>query len=42
VISKVKEVPDIIIDKGSHGKEPMIRILGKTPQQVVEKIRTLV
>lgn len=33
-------VPDVIFDKGGHGKEPMIRILGKNPLDVVKKIRS--
>jgi hydroxymethylpyrimidine/phosphomethylpyrimidine kinase len=35
-------VPDIIYDAGAVGKEPMIRVLGKKPADVVQKIRTLV
>jgi hydroxymethylpyrimidine kinase/phosphomethylpyrimidine kinase len=34
-------VPDLIYDTGSVGKEPMIRILGKNPHDVVQKIRKL-
>lgn len=30
-------VPDLIFDRGSDGKEPMIRVLGKTPMEIVEK-----
>ncbi|AEH44406.1 phosphomethylpyrimidine kinase [Thermodesulfatator indicus DSM 15286] len=30
-------VPDFIADRGEVGKEPMIRILGKTPLEVVNK-----
>jgi hydroxymethylpyrimidine/phosphomethylpyrimidine kinase len=29
--------PDVIYDEGSVGKEPMIRILGSNPSDVVEK-----
>jgi len=36
-IEKVGYVPDIIFDKGSIGKEAMIRILGKNTTEVVEK-----
>ena len=39
--SIVKEeglVPDIIFDKGDLGKEPMIRVIGKDPMDVVYKI----
>jgi hydroxymethylpyrimidine/phosphomethylpyrimidine kinase len=37
-IKKKGSVPDIIYDKGSVGKEPMIRIIGKSPQEVFEKL----
>ncbi|MDH7508529.1 MAG: bifunctional hydroxymethylpyrimidine kinase/phosphomethylpyrimidine kinase [Methanomassiliicoccales archaeon] len=32
-------VPDVIFDKGGLGKEPMIRVLGKNPSDVIRKIR---
>jgi len=35
-------VPDLIYDTGAVGKEPMIRIVGKNPCEVVQKIRKLV
>jgi hydroxymethylpyrimidine/phosphomethylpyrimidine kinase len=35
-------IPDIIYDTGSIGKEPMIRILGKNPEEIILKIRKLV
>ena len=35
-------VPDIIYDTGSVGKEPMIRLVGTDPQDVLKKIKTLV
>jgi hydroxymethylpyrimidine/phosphomethylpyrimidine kinase len=31
-------VPDVIFDRGGPGKEPMIRVLGKDPEQVLFKI----
>jgi hydroxymethylpyrimidine kinase / phosphomethylpyrimidine kinase / thiamine-phosphate diphosphorylase len=34
-------VPDIISDAGAVGKEPMIRILGKNPQDVLVKIKKI-
>ncbi len=37
VLSKTPAMPDIIFDRGDVGKEPMIRILGQTPAEVVEK-----
>lgn len=36
-IKKLGFVPDIIFDKGGIGKEPMIRILGKNPKDVINK-----
>ena len=37
-IEKHGSVPDIIYDTGSVGKEPMIRILGKNPDEVFSKL----
>lgn len=33
--------PDIIFDTGGIGKEPMIRLLGKTPIEVIEKLKNI-
>ena len=38
VLKKMGQVPDFIYDEGDIGKEPMIRVLGKTPMDVVQKI----
>jgi hydroxymethylpyrimidine/phosphomethylpyrimidine kinase len=38
VLKKMKQVPDFIYDEGDVGKEPMIRILGRDPYEVVQKI----
>ena len=38
VLKKMKLVPDFIWDKGAVGKEPMIRVLGRNPMDVVQKI----
>ena len=38
VLEKMKRVPDFIYDEGGVGKEPMIRVLGRNPGEVVEKI----
>ena len=35
-------VPDIISDTGAVGKEPMIRVLGKNPQDVLAKIKKII
>jgi len=40
-IQKLESMPDIIYDTGGKGKEPMIRILGKNPKDVVNKARIL-
>jgi hydroxymethylpyrimidine/phosphomethylpyrimidine kinase len=42
VLSREGKVPDIIFDSGDVGKEPMIRILGKNPEDVVKKIIALI
>ena len=41
-ITLLGRLPDVIYDTGSIGKEPMIRILGKNPEEVLLKIRKLV
>jgi hydroxymethylpyrimidine/phosphomethylpyrimidine kinase len=38
VLRKSRRIPDFIYDEGDIGKEPMIRVLGKNPAEVVEKI----
>ena len=42
VITELDRIPDIIYDTGSVGKEPMIRVLGKNPEEVLLKLRKLV
>ncbi len=42
VIKQLGKVPDIIHDKGAIGKEPMIRILGKNPDDVVGKLKRII
>ena len=42
VITTLGRVPDIIYDTDSVGKEPMIRVLGKNPEDVLFKIQKLV
>jgi hydroxymethylpyrimidine/phosphomethylpyrimidine kinase len=38
VLSKRDTIPDMIFDRGDMGKEPVIRVLGKNPAEVAEKI----
>ncbi len=33
-----REVPDIIYDDGDRGKEAMVRVIGRHPREVVEKV----
>jgi len=40
-VSRAHLVPDMVYDLGDIGKEPMIRILGKTPKEVVRKLINL-
>jgi len=40
-ITRLNYIPDIIYDTGGMGKEPMIRILGKNPKEVVDKVYIL-
>jgi hydroxymethylpyrimidine/phosphomethylpyrimidine kinase len=40
-IDKHGSVPDIIFDKGGIGKEPMIRILGRDPPEVISKLKRI-
>ncbi len=41
VLSQESAIPDIIFDRGDIGKEPMIRVLGKNPSEVVDKVLRL-
>ncbi len=41
-IKEFGSTPDIIFDTGGEGKEPMIRILGKNPMDVLIKARVLI
>ena len=38
LLDKKRTVPDIIYDKGDIGKEPMVRIIGRNPLEVVDKV----
>ena len=41
VLEKTSKIPDIIFDRGDVGKEPMIRVLGRDPEDVVRKVLCL-
>jgi len=38
LLSKKKTIPDIIYDLGDQGKEPMVRVIGRNPQEVAYKV----
>ncbi|MDD5582874.1 MAG: bifunctional hydroxymethylpyrimidine kinase/phosphomethylpyrimidine kinase [Candidatus Marinimicrobia bacterium] len=37
-INRIGKVPDVIFDRGEVGKEPIVRLLGYTPADVIEKV----
>ena len=41
VLQRSKRIPDIIFDRGDVGKEPMVRVLGSDPEEVVRKVLRL-
>lgn len=41
-LQKTDHCPDFIYDNGGIGKEPMIRILGRNPEEIFEKISILI
>lgn len=41
-ITSLGIVPDIIYDMGDIGKEPMIRVLGKNPSEVLSKLKKII
>jgi hydroxymethylpyrimidine/phosphomethylpyrimidine kinase len=41
VLKRSRKTPDIIFDRGDVGKEPMIRVLGRSPEEVAEKVLRL-
>jgi len=41
-VREVGYVPDIVYDKGDIGKEPMIRIFGNRPRDIVRKIQKII
>jgi len=37
-LSRHKGIPDAVFDRGDVGKEPIIRILGRNPAEVADKV----
>ena len=38
LLRKKRVIPDIIYDRGDNGKEPMVRVIGKHPSDVADKV----
>jgi hydroxymethylpyrimidine/phosphomethylpyrimidine kinase len=41
VITNLGQVPDLIFDRGEMGKEPVIRLLAESPQEIVRRVLLL-
>ena len=41
-VEKKRKIPDIIWDKGSMGKEPMIRLFGKNSSDLIRKLEQII
>lgn len=41
-ITKIGRIPDIIWDKGSMGKEPMLRLFGKSSTDIINKLDKII
>ena len=41
VLASRAQAPDIIYDEGAVGKEPLIRLFGRTPAEVIEKMKVV-
>ena len=41
-VEKFGKIPDIIWDKGSIGKEPIIRVFGKNSKDMIEKLQKII
>ncbi|NOQ86793.1 MAG: bifunctional hydroxymethylpyrimidine kinase/phosphomethylpyrimidine kinase, partial [Deltaproteobacteria bacterium] len=38
ILSKKRAIPDIIYDLGDIGKEPIVRVIGRNPREVVDMV----
>ena len=41
-IKEIGRIPDIIWDKGSIGKEPMLRLFGKNSKEIIDKLEDII
>jgi len=37
-LSRYQGIPDAVFDRGGDGKEPIVRILGRNPAEVADKV----
>lgn len=42
IFNKIGKIPDIIWDKGSLGKEPMMRLFGKNSKEIIVKLDKII
>ncbi|MHA1478186.1 MAG: bifunctional hydroxymethylpyrimidine kinase/phosphomethylpyrimidine kinase [Promethearchaeota archaeon] len=41
-IKEIGRIPDIIWDKGSIGKEPMLRLFGRNSKEIIDKLKDII
>ncbi len=41
-INKIGKIPDILWDKGSVGKEAMIRLFSKNSKEMIKKLKKII
>lgn len=41
-VSGLRDAPDIVHNAGSHGKEPMVLVFGRSPDDVLGKVRKII
>lgn len=41
VLAECTTAPDLVYDRGDFGKEPMIRLFGRTPAEVLQKLKVV-
>ena len=42
IYTKFGKIPDIIWDKGSIGKEPIIRLFGRNSREIIKKLEKII
>jgi predicted fused transcriptional regulator/phosphomethylpyrimidine kinase len=41
-IEDIGRIPDIIWDKGTRGKEPMMRLFGRNSKDIIDKLQKII